>query len=96
MSDCMNAFAGDMYQKRCPQLRSMEVELQMAGSIRQKLEAQIESLKRQIWLESQGKKFITICHHCLKPATKVVCVCEEHSQRSATVAGNSKPNNKRG
>jgi len=35
-------------------------------------------------LESQGKKFITICHRCNKTATKAVCVCEKHSQPETT------------
>jgi len=39
MNQCKNALAGDMYLKECPQLKSERIELQMAHSIRQRLEA---------------------------------------------------------
>ena len=51
------------------------------------LNTEVEGLKRQLFLESQGKKFITICHYCKKTATKVICVCDKHSHTVTTLKG---------
>ncbi len=44
----MNALAGNMYLKECPQLKGVNIELQMAGSIRQRLEADLKEAQAEI------------------------------------------------
>ena len=77
ISKCMNAFAGYMYKKNCPQLERLEAELAKVPFVRSENRVLTEENERlREALESED-----ICPRCLENVASRRCACNDALDR---------------